>query len=42
VGGGSLWATVEKEAIKHGLASVAGTVNHVCCSAHRNLRFMRY
>lgn len=30
VGGGSLWATVENEAIKHGLAGVAGTVNHVC------------
>jgi FAD/FMN-containing dehydrogenase len=30
VGGGSLWGTVENEAIKHGLASVAGTVNHVC------------
>ena len=29
VGGGTLWATVEKEAIQHGLASVAGTVNHV-------------
>jgi FAD/FMN-containing dehydrogenase len=29
VGGGSLWGTVEKEAFKYGLASVAGTVNHV-------------
>jgi len=29
VGAGTLWATVEKEAIQHGLASVAGTVNHV-------------
>src|SRR5712672_4210512 len=29
VGGGTLWGTVENEAIKHGLASVAGTVNHV-------------
>ncbi len=29
VGGGSLWSTVENEAIKHGLASVAGTVSHV-------------
>ncbi|KAI0249113.1 hypothetical protein BJV78DRAFT_1378298 [Lactifluus subvellereus] len=28
VGGGSLWETVEKETIKHGLATVAGTVNH--------------
>ena len=30
VGGGALWETVENEAIQHGLASVAGTVNHVC------------
>jgi hypothetical protein len=30
VGGGSLWGTVENEAIKHGLASVAGRVSHVC------------
>jgi FAD/FMN-containing dehydrogenase len=29
VGGGTLWGTVEKEAIQHGLATVAGTVNHV-------------
>jgi hypothetical protein len=28
VGGGTLWSTVENEAIQHGLASVAGTVNH--------------
>ncbi|KAI9451654.1 hypothetical protein F5148DRAFT_1238677 [Russula earlei] len=28
VGGGTLWGTVEKEAIQHGLATVAGTVNH--------------
>jgi len=28
VGGGSLWETVDKEAIKHGLATVGGTVNH--------------
>ena len=32
VGGGSLWENVESEAIKHGLASVAGTINHVCHS----------
>jgi FAD/FMN-containing dehydrogenase len=32
VGGGTLWGTVEKEAIQHGLASVAGSVNHVCVS----------
>ena len=42
VGGGSQWRTVENEAIKHGLASVAGTVNHVCCWVHCNLHFMRY
>ena len=29
VGGGALWETVDKEAIKHGLATVGGTVNHV-------------
>ncbi|KAG5651066.1 hypothetical protein H0H81_010001 [Sphagnurus paluster] len=28
VGGGALWDIVDKEAIKHGLATVAGTVNH--------------
>lgn len=27
--GGALWETVDKAAIEHGLASVAGTVNHV-------------
>ena len=30
VGGGALWRTVDKEAIEHGLATVGGTVNHVC------------
>lgn len=29
VGGGALWETVDKNAIEHGLATVAGTVNHV-------------
>jgi FAD binding domain len=29
VGGGAIWATVDKTAIEHGLATVAGTVNHV-------------
>ena len=29
MGAGTLWATVEKEVIQYGLASVAGTVNHV-------------
>jgi len=42
VGGGSLWRTVENEAIKHGLASVAGRVNHVCHWVHCDLYFMRY
>ncbi|KAF8883995.1 FAD-binding domain-containing protein [Infundibulicybe gibba] len=28
VGGGALWETVDKSAIEHGLATVAGTVNH--------------
>jgi len=30
VGGGTLWEAVDKAAIKHGLATVAGTVNDVC------------
>jgi hypothetical protein len=29
VGGGSLWETVERESIKHGLATVGGTSNQV-------------
>jgi FAD/FMN-containing dehydrogenase len=29
VGGGSLWGTVEREAIKYNLATVAGSVSHV-------------
>jgi FAD/FMN-containing dehydrogenase len=29
VGGGALWKTVDEATIKHGLATVAGTVNHV-------------
>ena len=31
VGGGALWETVDRTAIEHGLATVGGTVNHVCC-----------
>ena len=31
VGGGAIWEQVDKAAIQHGLATVAGTVNHVCC-----------
>ena len=42
VGGGSLWGTVENEAIKHGLATVAGRVNHVHCWVHRELHSTRY
>lgn len=30
VEGGAIWETVDKAAIEHSLASVAGTVNHVC------------
>ncbi|KAF6757626.1 FAD binding domain-containing protein [Ephemerocybe angulata] len=30
VGGGAIWAQVDQEAIKYGLATVGGTVNHVC------------
>lgn len=30
VGGGALWEAVDKTAIEHGLATVGGTVNHVC------------
>ena len=29
VGGGALWEAVDKATIKHGLGTVAGTVNHV-------------
>ena len=34
VGGGAVWETVDKAAIQHGLATVAGTVNDVfaCCT----------
>ncbi|KAJ8698601.1 hypothetical protein PTI98_005294 [Pleurotus ostreatus] len=28
IGGGAVWATVDKAAIQHGLATVGGTVNH--------------
>jgi FAD/FMN-containing dehydrogenase len=30
-GGGAVWKTVDETAIKHGLAAVGGTVNHVSC-----------
>ena len=42
VGGGTLWGTVENDTIKHGLASVAGTVNHVCRWVHCDLHSMWY
>jgi FAD/FMN-containing dehydrogenase len=29
--GGAVWKTVDETAIKHGLAAVGGTVNHVSC-----------
>lgn len=29
VGGGAIWSTVDEAAIKHGLATVGGNVNHV-------------
>jgi len=32
VGGGAIWETVDKATCAKGLATVAGTVNHVCCS----------
>lgn len=32
VGGGALWKDVDEEAIKYGLATVGGTVNHVSVS----------
>lgn len=31
VGGGALWEAVDRSTIKHGLGTVAGTVNHVSC-----------
>jgi len=34
VGGGAIWKQVDKAAIQHGLATVAGTVNHVCCDLY--------
>ena len=32
VGGGAIWEQVDKASILHGLATVAGTVGHVCCT----------
>ena len=42
VGGGSLWRTVENEAIRYGLATVAGRVNHVYCWVYCDLHSMMY
>jgi FAD/FMN-containing dehydrogenase len=39
VGGGSVWGTVEKEAIKYNLATVAGSVSHVRKRSLRSLFF---
>ena len=36
VGGGAIWETVDKAAIEHGLATVAGTVNHVSSPDHHH------
>lgn len=33
VGGGAIWETVDKEAIKFGLATVGGTINHASLSS---------
>jgi FAD/FMN-containing dehydrogenase len=33
VAGGAIWETVDKEAAKHGLATVGGTVNHTGTSS---------
>lgn len=33
VGGGALWRDVNEATIKHGLVTVAGTINHVCIYA---------
>ena len=34
VGGGAIWESVDKATIEHGLATVAGTVNHVSSTDH--------
>jgi FAD/FMN-containing dehydrogenase len=40
VGGGALWEAVDKAAIEHGLATVAGTVNNVFLFCLVFLRYM--
>ena len=42
VGAGTLWGTAEKEAIQHGLATVAGTVNHVRIDLLMTCTSLRY
>ena len=38
VGGGAIWEQVDSKAsILRGLASVAGTVNHVCCTTQASI-----
>ena len=37
VGGGAIWESVDKAAIEHGLATVAGTVNHVSSPDHHDM-----
>ncbi len=37
IGGGAIWETVDKAAIVHGLASVAGADNTVCTFSRRSL-----
>jgi FAD/FMN-containing dehydrogenase len=39
-GGGAIWEQVDKAAIQHGLAAVAGTVNHVRCTSQAFLSFV--
>ena len=40
VGGGAIWEQVDKASIRHGLATVAGTVGHVCSTSnHFNFSF---
>ena len=36
--GGAVWRTVDEEAIKHGLAAVGGSVNHVSSESLRHVK----
>jgi FAD binding domain len=42
VGGGAVWETVDKAAIKHELATVGGTVNHVSILCIENTFFLTF